>query len=486
MPTRRLPLAGSDLVVPAGAALTVLAAYLSVRLGAQLGVGAVLVVALYLAIVVGYVTVPHLVIAGTIALFAVVPALKVFTNPAVGAVKDLATVAAVSAAVLLYVFERRRPDRWAGLLVLLLLALYVLNVGRSHNTAWAQGVRLTAEPLLLLLVGLIAPNPRRNLRYAIASLIVVGCGVAFYGLVQQALGVFRLESLGYTFGQQLRTISGTLRSFGTLDEPFAYAAFLMFAVAGVIFWLRRGALAWAAGTLLLLGLAASYVRTTLLVGIAFGALLLIRWQYTTAALFLVAAMAIVASVTLVNATGTQTQSFKVYASHGNVQLISRATLGSSDLVLNGRIGAWQAALGRNPAAWLFGRGVGKVGTAAQRASSAFIPTSGTANGQSKTQTTAVDSGYIATVADVGLVGLAVMLALFGRLIALGIRYARKNIIAGWVALALIACMMLDALTRASFTGFPTAFIGLLLVGIALAAGAEEFQAVPSSSHSQAG
>jgi hypothetical protein len=30
-------------------------------------------------------------------------------------------------------------------------------------------------------------------------------------------------------------------------------------------------------------------------------------------------------------------------------------------------------------------------------------------------------------------------------------------------------MLLDALTRASFTGFPTAFLGLLLVGIALAA-----------------
>jgi O-antigen ligase len=196
-------------------------------------------------------------------------------------------------------------------------------------------------------------------------------------------------------------------------------------------------------------------------------------------------MVIVASVTLVNARGTHTEAFKVYASHGNVQLINRPTLSSSDLVLNGRIGAWQAALGKNPAGWLFGRGVGKVGTAAQRASSAFIPTSGTAKGQSRTQATAVDSGYIATVADVGLVGLAVMLALFGRLIGLGIRYARRNIIAGWVALAFTACMMLDALTRASFTGFPTAFIGLLLVGIALAAGAEDLQASRSSSHSPA-
>ena len=34
-------------------------------------------------------------------------------------------------------------------------------------------------------------------------------------------------------------------------------------------------------------------------------------------------------------------------------------------------------------------------------------------------------------------------------------------------------MLLDAVTRASFTGFPTAFLGLLLVGIALAAADED-------------
>jgi hypothetical protein len=42
-----------------------------------------------------------------------------------------------------------------------------------------------------------------------------------------------------------------------------------------------------------------------------------------------------------------------------------------------------------------------------------------------------------------------------------------------VALAFLAALLLDALTRASFTGFPTAFLGLLLIGIALAAAREE-------------
>jgi hypothetical protein len=33
-------------------------------------------------------------------------------------------------------------------------------------------------------------------------------------------------------------------------------------------------------------------------------------------------------------------------------------------------------------------------------------------------------------------------------------------------------LMLDALTRSSFTGFPSAFLGMLLLGLALAAAQE--------------
>jgi hypothetical protein len=182
--------------------------------------------------------------------------------------------------------------------------------------------------------------------------------------------------------------------------------------------------------------------------------------------FVVAATCIVAGVTLANASGTRSTAYAVLTAHGSVQLISRAVPTANSLVLNGRISAWQAALGNKPSEWLLGRGVGKVGTAAARASSAFIPSSGKAQSQS---TQAVDSGYFATIADVGLVGLAVLFALFARLTLLGTRAARRDQAAGWVALAMLASMMLDALTRASFTGFPTAFLGLLILGVALAA-----------------
>lgn len=408
------------------------------------GAEAVLAVAIYLGALLAFLSAPHLATAATVALFAFIPALKVFVAPQAGGVKDVVVLAAISAAVVVFAFEQRRPDRWVGILVLLLLGLYVVNVGGGHGDAWAQGLRLTGEPLLLLLVGFVLPNPQRNLRYALGALVAVGCIDALYGLLQQAVGQWTLVSWGYSFKLQVRTINGMLRSFGTFDDPFEYAAFLLFALAAVLFWIRRGALAWVAGAVLLLGLGASLVRTAVLVLIGFAGIQLIRWRHTTLAVLAVTAACVVAGVTLANPNGT----------------------GTNGPALNGRISAWQAAIGTQPTKWLLGRGVGAVGTAAARASSPLIPTSNAAKSDSAQ---AVDSGYVATIADVGLVGLGVLLALFWRLIVLSSRAARRGQAAGWIAAAILAAMMLDALTRASFNGFPTAFVGFLIVGIALAA-----------------
>ncbi len=405
---------------------------------------AVLAVVVYLGALLAFLSAPHLATAATVALFAFIPALKVFVAPQAGAVKDIVVLAAISAALVVFALQRRRPDRWAGILVLLLLGLYVVNVGGGHGDAWAQGLRLTGEPLALLLVGFVLPNPQRNLRYALGALVAVGCIDALYGLLQQAVGRWTLVSWGYSFKLQVRTINGMLRSFGTFDDPFEYAAFLLFALAAVLFWIRRGALMWVAGAVLLLGLGASLVRTVVLVLIGFAGIQLIRWRHTTLAVLAVTAACIVAGVTLANPTGTTTNA----------------------PALNGRISAWKAAIGTQPSQWLIGRGVGTVGTAAARASSPLIPTS---SGASSDSAQAVDSGYVATIADVGLVGLGVLLALFGRLIVLSSRAARRGQAAGWIAAAILAAMMLDALTRASFNGFPTAFVGFLIVGIALAA-----------------
>jgi O-antigen ligase len=454
------------LVEVAGAAVTVFAAYVSVRLGARIGVGLVAVAALYLGFVLAFLAVPHVAVAVTVPVFALVPAAKVLVSPSLGPVKDVISLAAITAAALVLVLERRRPDGTVLALVAILLGLYVVDVGGGHGIAWAQGVRLIGEPLLLLVAGLTLPSPRRTLHWALASLVATGCGAALYGLLQQQVGQWALVGWGYSFSTQVRTIGGRLRSFGTFDDPFAYAAFLLSSIVAVVFWMRRGTLALVALLVLFAGLGFSYVRTAALIGVGLAGLLLARRGSTSSGVLVVAA-ALVGGVALLltNAGGTQTRSYQS---------------GATVITLNGRVSAWKEALGA-PREWPFGRGVGTVGTAAQRATYTLSPAASPAGA-----VRAVDSGYLATIADVGLVGLAVLLALLGRLLTLASAAARRGVTAGWIALGFLVTLLLDAVTRSSFTGFPTAFLGLLLIGVALAAAREELEAPWTRAASAAG
>src|SRR5437588_5684395 len=455
----RLPLPGYDLALRAGAGFfTLFAAYLSVKMGAQIGFGLVLVMAFFAACVLGFLLAPHWTVALMIPTFAFIPAAKVLVAPKIGPLKDVVTLGAIVATLAVLVLEpskeRRRllPDRWVLLAVGLLLGLYVVNVGGGHGIAWAQGLRLTAEPLLLLLAGLTLPKPRRTLRYAAVSFVATACVAAAYGLFQQAVGKWTLVGYGYSFYSQVRSYNSHLRSFGTFDDPFAYAAFLLFAIAILLFWTRRGVLAAACGTLLLCGLAVSFVRTAALITVALAGLWLARKGFASSSvLVMVAAIAAMGSILVTGASATKTTSYQS---------------GSTSLTLNGRTSAWKAALGP-PSGWPFGRGVGKVGTAAYRTTYKLVA-GPTAMGAAQ----AVDSGYLATIADVGLVGLAVLLGLFARLIMLGLAGLRRGHKSSWLAVAMLVVLMLDAVTRSSFTGFPTAFLGLLIVGVALSASAE--------------
>jgi len=456
--------AGVDLaVLVGGAAATLLFAYVSVRTGATISVGAIAVIALFIVAVIGFLVYPQIAVAATVVLFPLVPALKVLVWAQIGPVKDLIVLAAIVAAVILYVFDRRRPDNWVLLLVGLLLTLYVINVGSGHNLAWAQGVRLVGEPLMLLLVGLILPDPRRTFRYAMWALVGICCFVAAYGLFQQLVGEWTLVGWGYSFSEQVRTAYGHLRSFGTLDEPFDYAGLLAFGAAAVFLWLRRGPAAWGAGSLILLGLGASLVRTSILYLVGLVALVLWRWGNAATALLVAATTLIAGGLVLANTSGTEAHTYAVSSAGGGT------SGGSANLILNGRVSAWEAAVGSNPVDWVLGRGVGQVGTAAQRATYTL-----TQSGESApTQSQAVDSGYLATVADVGIVGLVVLLALFARLLALGGSAVQGGSSAAWVALGFLVVMLISATTGASFTSFPNAFLGMLLVGVALAAAREE-------------
>jgi O-Antigen ligase len=459
----RLELTRADLPLLAlGAFGTFALALATTRVGEVVSLGGIAVLLLFAALLTGFVAAPHLMVPATIPLFAFLPTLKVFGTEWLGPLKDLVSIAAIAAAAVLVVkrssaASQQRGDFWIGAIVVALLALYVLNVGGSleKDLGWVHGVRLFAQPLLLLVAGLMLGDARRTFRWAMVSLVATACVVAFYGIVQQGLGHGRLFALGYDYNVQLRFFGDRIRSFGTMDEPFAYAAFLLMALAAVLFFRWNGPAPYIAGALIVVGLSLSFVRSALLVSLGLLGLWFARQKRPTISFFLMAASTVGALVVLAAFSGaTETQTTR--------------TGSSTFLTVNGRTEGWKIYL-NDPKVWAVGHGVGEVGTAAERAR--YSISRGTQPAEETIY--AVDSGYFAIIADVGLVGLAVFLALVGRILMLGRAAIRRGSTAGWLAVAFLAVLLLDAVTRATFTGFPTAFLGFLLVGLALGAANEE-------------
>jgi len=448
------------LTLGVAAFLTFAIAYATVHSHTKLDVGVLALVAAFALLVTGWLLVPHVMVAISIPVFAFLPTAKVFVSPVLGPVKDVITLAA-AVAVLFTVARRGKRDgphvdHVLGLLILAFVGLYVVNLGGSivgggHGIAWAQGLRLVVEPLILLLAGLTLRDPRKTLDIAVATLIVTGVIVALYGIYQQYLGPNRLVDLGYSYTHEVRKIGNHLRSFGTLDDPFAYAAFLAQALVGAMFWMRRGPLKFVVITVLALGLTTSFVRSAILITLALIAIWLIQAKRGTFGFIMVAA-SIAAGMSFLLATAGASQTHTVRAGPNQY------------LTLNGRTTVWATVFSK-PSRVPFGLGVGKAGTAAARAKLGVI----TDPRKAQASTLAVDSGYFAVVADVGIVGLIVFAALITRLGAMGVAATRRAGLPGWLALGWLTTILLDAVTRESFTGFPTAFLGLLLIGIALAA-----------------
>jgi hypothetical protein len=443
-----------------GAGLTIAIASATVHSGAKVSLGLSVAVLAYIGLVAAWLLSPQVMVAVTIPVFAFLPSAKVLISPVLGPVKDFITLAAAGAVLITLLQRRKRPgapdvDRTLIWLVVAVLGLYVVNlggilVGGGHGIAWAQGLRLLSEPLILLCAGLSLPNPRRTLAVAINVLVATGVVVALYGLYEQYVGPWRLVGQGYSFTHEVRKIGGHLRSFGTLDDPFAYAAFLLLAITAALFWMRRGPLKTAALSVMAIGLLFSFVRSAILISVALLAIWLLRnGRVATGFIMLFASLA-AGMAFLIGVSG---------ASEGHAVRAGPNTY----VTLNGRTSAWAAVFDRR-ARLPFGLGVGKVGTAANRANYGVFADPRKA----QTKTFAVDSAYFATVADVGLIGFAVVIALLARLLVLGIAATRWAGPAGWLALGWLAVLLIDAVTRESFTGFPTAFLGFLLIGLALA------------------
>lgn len=461
MRSARAHLAPDGALLALGAALTLLAGLEAARGGALFSLGPLLALLAFMTLLGGFVTAPHVTAAFTIVYFALLPALKTLVTPQLGATKDIMIGAAVLAAGIRLVQHKRLPgdrplDQPLLMTTLLLMGLYVVDVGAGisggghFGLEWFHGVRLVWEPLLLLLFALSVRDPRRTLRWAIVGVIVASIVAALYGLAQQMLGSGWLVAHGYSYGVQVRTIGSHLRSFGTLDQPFDYAAVLATGLTGVLLWARRGVLVAAAGTVIAAGLAVSFVRAAAISSVALLALLLARKRHTATAVLLLGAM-VVAGIAFVLAATHPTPGRVVQAGP------------SIYLTLNGRTSSWRDALGK-PKNWAFGRGVGLYGTAAQRAKRSSSLGTSIANAPTR----AADSGYLATLSDVGLVGLALLLALFGRIIVLFRRAIARGEELGWFGVGLVTVMLLDATLRSSFTGFPTADIVFLLVGLSVA------------------
>jgi len=467
--TRRVALPPADLVTAAlGAFLTLSAVTFVGRYGTGIGLGLTIGACVFVCLVAGFLLFPHVVIAGSVAYFVALPTLKVFVSDLLGGTKDVITFAALAAAVVHLV--GRRAERQAQpiddvvlVLVLGLLGLYLLNLGggisgqSGHALSWFHGVRLFAEPLSLLVVGLSLPEPRRSLRWAITAVVWSAIVCAVYGIFQQALGIDRLLALGYDYGSYVRAIGGQLRSFGTLEEPFSYAAFLLMSVGLVLLRGRIGLFSSAILLLLAFGLVFSFVRTALVIGLAIVGVALARWGHPRAAVLLVLSAAIGGATFFALASDVP--------SDRAVQVSA-----TQYVTLNGRTNVWSEALGHSRTNWILGRGVGAVGTASQRAGEAITGAS-TKPGTSSKGGTVVDSGYLAVATDVGFLGLAIFLLLLIRLLVLSWRAASGGSAEGWIAIGVLVVMLFDALTRESFTGFPTAYVGMLLVGLALASAA---------------
>jgi hypothetical protein len=450
-----------------GAALlgTALAAR-SAALGGPLGLIPLAGLLFFFTLVALTIVAPHVLVAATIPIFAAVPVGKQLFLPSIGPVKDAIVLAAIAGTCLAVVVrqrtgERTAADTWVVAAALAVLALYVINLGGgfatgAYDIAWAQGVRLAAEPIFLLLIGLFARDPRRTLDWALKSLVATAVVVAIYGLWQQAIGPSALVGMGYEWNYDVRLWNGHLRSFGTLDDPFAYAAFLLLGLAALLYRRRAGLWPMAAGTVLLAGLAVSFVRTAIVIALALAALWL-----SQRSLGGVAVLVLAASV----AAGVAFLASSVDASEQRTVRAGENTY----LSINGRTDVWRTVVGER-SDWLLGRGVGEVGTAADRATFAVFATGREAASQ---EGTAIDNGYLAAVADVGIVGLGVLLALFARIAVLALRAIKLGVEAGWVAAGALTVILLDGVTRASFNGFPTAFVSMLVIGLALAAAAEE-------------
>ena len=105
----------------------------------------------------GFLRVPHVAVSGSIVFLVILPAAKIFVAGWLGGVKEILLLAALTAAFLTTLRARAQgqggqSDRVLALLITGFLLVLTLNVSGNHDVAWSNSLRLTATPLLWMLL----------------------------------------------------------------------------------------------------------------------------------------------------------------------------------------------------------------------------------------------------------------------------------------------------------------------------------------------
>lgn len=400
--------------------------------------------------------------------FSVQPYLKFNISTFFGPAKDAVVVLGVVGTAAGVVLHRKRfsPDRRLVVLLAGFLLVYLVNPGGGHGAGWAFMTRLVVEGLLLFLVGYGSADGPASWRWAAGSAVAVGLLETAVGVWQQHVGLKALvEQYGYAYGQQVRATSGgQLRSFGTLDDPFNYAAIVLLGLVCAQHVLARPAMRRLVTACLAVGVFVSFDRTAFVL-VALFVLLQLGRRHRASAICLGLALAVAGVAVLATRPpdGRPTVVAVDDPSVPNTFLLS----------LNGRTTTWFQVV-RNPSDLFFGRGTGAIGAGAARAGQPGVASvqryqPGVAPPVARNiGLTSLDSSYVQTLADVGLAGLLVLLALLARTVALLRGRSRSSGRVTTATLWVVLLLLADGVTRTSLFAFPFGFMALYMIGCGLA------------------
>lgn len=443
------------------AALSVVAAYHEVHALVVLAAGGTLL-ALW-----GVVRAPHWGAACVLAVFALLPTVRILWLPWAGPVKEASIALLLAGAACVAMTQAGRPVterapalHWSpiALLAVALSALYFASVGGPHDLAWFHGTRLTLTSVVLLgTFALLARSAPRATRFGLVALLAIALVNGVAGFLQQVVGADRLAALGFAYNEEIRTIGGQLRSFGLSAEPFSYAIVICIGITIALLapspLLRvspkaRGLLI----AFLVAALALSFVRTSIVILAVVAAVALVRNRQPKAALLL-ATVSVSAAVLFVGLTPSA------------VETRTLETHGGTYLNLNERTDRWADVLGSSDSVVL-GQGVGRVGTGAERAAIGFAVEEPGRSALAGVHYT-VDSAYVVIISDVGLLGLLVYGGLLAAMAAHAYRRAAKGCGVGWLQLGLLSLIAVDGLTRDALGSFPASYCAWAALGLAL-------------------